>query len=231
MCFGVINLAVEMKNLSVYLVLILILLSISCVRESIKAPENSLIHKNWFPLNPGEISTWRVYDTIFTSTDSLIFEYLLKDSVLEPEYEAGEQAIWHVEISRADTQAGSVFSPVFRQTRFIHQSYAAEQTGNVKMLILPLPPVSGHRWNACRLQAECLELRRVLSSDTTVSGFRECAFVLTQNESTAIESHYGFEMFEPDKGKVLSFKKDMEYTITGSEPVLVQGRSVYKQKE
>lgn len=201
-----------------------IILLCGCVRQEEKpVPVQSV---NWYPFVPESVQDREVYDTVFTESDTLISQYYLRDSIRELEILAGGFRVYPVDIYRYEQAGDTVLQAIRRELRFSEAGFWGEQLGNVKVLVFPMRPSRGYMWNALRLQAGLNEYRRVLSVDSAFSGCGTCAVVLLRNDATALEYHYGIDVFKPEYGLYYRWEKTMEYSIIGGQSVLRSGSSI-----
>jgi len=195
-----------------------------CVRqETMPVPATSV---NWYPITAGSVQDWEVYDTVFTETDTLLSRYYVRDSIRESEILTGGFRVYPVDVYSYSEMGDTLLQAIRRDLRFSDTGFWGEQTGNVKVLILPLNPYRGYRWNALRLQGGLNEYRQVLSTDSAFSGCESCAVVLLRNDATALEYHYGLDAFKPEYGLYFRWEKTMEYSVIGSQSVLRSGKSI-----
>lgn len=201
-----------------------IILLYGCVRQKdTPIPVQSV---NWYPLVAEFVQDREVHDTVFTESDTLVSHYYLRDSVRELEILPGGFRVYPVDIYRYEQAGDTILQAIRRELRFSDSGFWGEQLGNVKVLVFPISPYRGYRWNALRLQAGLNEYRQVLSIDSAFSGCESCAVVLLRNDATALEYHYGIDAFQPEYGLYYRWEKTMEYSIIGGQSVLRSGSSI-----
>jgi hypothetical protein len=204
----------------------LLLISFSCERTYDPVPE----HLNGiFPLTNGKSRVYKVIDTSYASVNGVESQSFFRKET----HDGTETDLLGREVTKmylydspdsTDSLGNRVYQWTFTQlwTQYLDDAFAERIEGNIRYLVLKIPPVTGSSWNGNLYNSGDVETYRVLNDDTTITiqgtTYANCVFVQqVPYRKTGIDPssifflvEYAYEIYAPGIGKIARYRKYFE---------------------
>jgi hypothetical protein len=178
-----------------------------------------------YPIQDGKARIYHVVDTVYATTNSQLFEvrtYFKKEEASGTEEDLLGREVSKLYISQSpDTLPADVYRWTFSElwTQYAGEGYAERIEGNVRYLVLRLPPYEFSVWNGNLYNNGDVETYQYMNLDTTVTvqgnTYEHCVYVLqipyrrpvaNQGGTYFVEEH-AYEIYAPKIGKIVRYTK------------------------
>lgn len=189
-----------------------------------------------FPIQDGKLRVYHVIDTVYATVNSQLFEvrtYYKKEETngTEDDLLGREVSKLHLYLS-PDTLPPDVYQWTFSElwTQYLGESFAERIEGNVRYLVLRVPPYEYSTWNGNLYNNQDVQTYQYMNLDTTVTvqgvTYEHCVYVLqvpyrrpvANRGGTYFLEEHAYEIYAPKIGKLVRYSKFYEEQNGVAEP-------------
>jgi hypothetical protein len=189
-----------------------------------------------YPIQDGKARIYYVVDTVYATTSQQLFEertYFKKEETSGTEDDLLGREVSKLFISLSpDTLPADVYRWTYSElwTQYAGQGYAERIEGNVRYLVLRLPPYEYSSWNGNLYNNGDVQTYQYMNLDTTVTvqgyTYEHCVYVLqvpyrrpvaVRGGTYFLEEH-AYEIYAPKIGKIVRHAKFYEEQNGVAEP-------------
>lgn len=209
------------------------LTDIRCVR---KIENNFSLGYEYFPQDSGMIKIYEVWDTSFTTSDTIFSHYFRKEVYLGWEYDLMGRKLQRVEIYQSDSLNGE-YQYQFLWTFYRGIDHAERIEGTVRYVVLWFPVELGRKWDGNQYNAFESQFYRYLSVDTFITlsngkQFGSCVWVQQKGpEITLLSSTNTYEIYARNIGIVYRYDKNLIWDFDENGQKVLNTSSYFRREE
>jgi hypothetical protein len=189
-----------------------------------------------YPVQDGKFRIYHVTDTVYATTSSQLFEdktYFKKEETLGNEDDLLGRVVSKLYLYKSpDTLPPDVYRWTFSElwTQYSGGGFAERIEGNVRYLVLRIPPYEFSTWNGNLYNNQEVQTYQYLNLDTTVTiqghTYTNCVYVLqvpyrrpvANRGGTYFLEEHAYEIYAPKIGKIVRYAKFYEEQNGVAEP-------------
>ncbi len=196
-------------------------LLVACVRKiEVSPPKGSEL----FPVTIGLYRIYEVWDTTFTTTDTIFKHYFVYEKLTGTEKDINGRTLYRLERYESPTYPGNF---TFRELWTLYKSttHAERREGNTRYVVLEFPVELNKSWDGNRFNDFDPEFYRYVNVDTTVTiqqnTFQNCVMVLQRHvEGSILQEIHTYELYAPEVGMIKRYDRMLLWDYDGNNRIL-----------
>ncbi len=179
-----------------------------------KVPLVDAIDNNTFPVRKDLFRIYEVYDTTFTTSDTIAKKYYIKEIQGDFEKDLLGRNVQRLERWKSDTTENFVFEELW--TQYKDKETAERTEGNTRYVIMDFPMEKGKKWDGNRYNNLGEQFYEYIATDTTVvvrnKIYENCVYILKAKITDSfLENTLSYEIYAPNIGRIKRYEKHLKW--------------------
>jgi len=206
---------------------------ISCVRKGEVAV---LMGYDYFPQDSGMVKIFEVWDTTFTTTDTVVNHYFRKEVYLGWDYDLLGRPLQRVEIYQSDSLTGT-YQYRYLWTTYRDREHAERIEGTTRYVVLTFPIELGKKWDGNQYNSFDPQYYTYRFVDTVVTlgngiTFDQCVWVQQRGpEATLLSTTNTYEIYSKGVGMIFRYDQNWLWEFDQNGQQVLSTSSYFRREE